>query len=168
MRRCSMSQTRIHPSTPTNDSVLDTVMQFTPAVALTGGAVLGLCAVCKYVVTGRILGISGTVKGLLQGDRRSWRVAFLLGLLGGAVISGYITPAAFDVLPATYTVERAALGGLLVGWGAAMGNGCTSGHGICGNARLSVRLVVLVCVWGLVLGLFLGCGLGLGFGLLCC
>lgn len=63
-----------------------------------------------------------------QGDWRSWRVAFLVGLLGGGLIAAGIQPSAFDVLPASYTVSRAALGGLLVGLGASMGNGCTSGE----------------------------------------
>ncbi|KAI8476831.1 MAG: hypothetical protein J3K34DRAFT_399589 [Monoraphidium minutum] len=127
---------------PASPAAMTTALQFTPLVALTGGAVLGVSAVTKYVVTGRILGISGTLKGWLSGDWKSWRTAFTAGLLGGAFIAGSITPAAFDVLPASFTVARAALGGLLVGLGAAMGNGCTSGHGICGNARLSPRSFV--------------------------
>lgn len=124
---------------PPTAPVLDTAVQFTPLVGLAGGAVLGLSVVGKYLITGRILGISGGIKGWLTGDWKSWRVAFNGGLLLGAVIAGVITPGAFDVLPASFTVERAALGGLLVGLGASLGNGCTSGHGICGNARLSFR-----------------------------
>lgn len=119
-----------------------TTLQFTPAVALAGGAVLGLAAGTKYLLTGRILGISGAVKGCLTGDWRPWRFAFNGGLLAGAVIAGSITPSAFDVLPASFTVARAALGGLLVGLGSALGNGCTSGQGICGNARMSPRSFV--------------------------
>jgi hypothetical protein len=116
-----------------------TQLQFTPVTALVGGLVLGVAAVGKLAITGRILGISGALKGFVQGSITSWRVLFTIGMLAGGYIAAGITPDAFDVLPATFTVTRAALGGLLVGVGAAIGNGCTSGHGICGNARLSIR-----------------------------
>lgn len=68
-----------------------------------------------------------------------WRLAFLAGLLGTGALTGLLLPATFETLPATYTVGRAAVAGLLVGLGSSLGNGCTSGHGICGNARLSLR-----------------------------
>lgn len=64
------------------------------------------------------------------------------GLLAGAYIAAGITPNAFELLPPTYTMTRAVIGGLLVGLGAALGNGCTSGHGLVGNARLSIRSFV--------------------------
>jgi hypothetical protein len=117
---------------------------FTPATALIGGLVLGTAAAGKLVLTGRVLGISGALKGFVQGDVTSWRVAFMLGMLAGSLAAARSMPAdnTFDVLPETFTVTRAALGGLLVGLGAALGNGCTSGHGICGNARLSARSMV--------------------------
>eukprot|EP00877_Chromochloris_zofingiensis_P012894 jgi/Chrzof1/7859/Cz02g39040.t1 len=117
-------------------------LQFTPVQSGLGGVVLGICAVAKYALTGRILGISGVVKGLVLGDIHRWRFAFLGGLLAGAYIAAGITPNAFELLPPTYTMTRAVIGGLLVGLGAALGNGCTSGHGLVGNARLSIRSFV--------------------------
>lgn len=84
---------------------------------------------------------------MLTGDCTAWRLAFNGGLLAAAVVAGAVIPDAFDELPSTYTVARAALGGLLVGVGASMGNGCTSGHGICGNARLSPRSLAYTLVF---------------------
>lgn len=117
-------------------------LHFTPAQAALGGLVLGAAAAGKLLVTGRVLGISGAVKGLLAGVAAPWRAAFLGGMLAASVAMHFALPGAFEVLPATYTMQRALLGGLLVGLGSALGNGCTSGHGICGNARLSPRSMV--------------------------
>jgi hypothetical protein len=68
-------------------------------------------------------------------------------MVAGGLVAGAVTPGAFDVLPATFSVARAAVGGLLVGLGASIGNGCTSGHGICGNARLSMRSLAYTVVF---------------------
>jgi len=96
------------------------------------------------LLTGRILGISGLAKGFVTNQITSWRTAFMVGLLGGGYVAHTITPAVFDALPPTYTLARAGLGGLLVGVGASLGNGCTSGHGICGLSRLSPRSLAYV------------------------
>jgi hypothetical protein len=122
-------------------------MQFTPVTALVGGLTLGIAAVGKFAITGRVLGISGALKGFVQNHITPWRVWFTAGLVGGALVAKSITPAAFDILPSTFTVTRGAVGGFLVGLGAAIGNGCTSGHGICGNARLSVRSMFYTAVF---------------------
>jgi uncharacterized membrane protein YedE/YeeE len=121
---------------------------FTPAQAVVGGLVLGVATVGKLALTGRILGVSGAVRGLARGDWSGWRVAFVAGLaLGGAVAAG-VAPGspAFSPPPPpeSYTLARAAAGGLLVGLGSALGSGCTSGHGICGLARLSKRSLAAV------------------------
>ncbi|KAG2496995.1 hypothetical protein HYH03_005000 [Edaphochlamys debaryana] len=117
-----------------------TLLSFTPAHAALGGLLLGLAAAGKLLTTGRILGISGAVKGLVTGDTAGWRFAFLAGLgLGGVLLTGLL-PSAFEAIPASFPMWRATLAGLLVGLGAALGNGCTSGHGICGSARLSLAL----------------------------
>lgn len=86
-------------------NILEMVL-FTPATALVGGLVLGTAAAGKLLLTGRVLGISGALKGFVQGDVTSWRVAFVLGLGGGALAAARSVPAgsAFDVLPATFTV----------------------------------------------------------------
>ncbi|KAI7836953.1 hypothetical protein COHA_009202 [Chlorella ohadii] len=118
---------------------------FTPVESGLGGLTLGLLAFAKLQITGRILGISGAVNGLLKGFTEAWRVAFVVGLLAGGLLLRTLLPTAFEMFPEAYSLPRAALAGLLVGLGTARGSGCTSGHGICGNARLSLRSFVATC-----------------------
>lgn len=118
------------------------ILHFTPQHALMGGALIGIATVGKLLLTGRVLGVSGAMKGIVNGEAGAWRPTFLTGMLVGGVLLSIMLPTAFETLPATFSVGRAALGGLLVGLGSAFGNGCTSGHGICGNARLSIRSLV--------------------------
>ncbi|MDO9561839.1 MAG: YeeE/YedE thiosulfate transporter family protein [Bradyrhizobium sp.] len=121
---------------------------FTPLSAAIGGALIGLSSVLLMLLTGRIAGISGIFGGLLNpgtGDK-AWRLAFIAGLILAPPLAGWIgygmpTPE----LPASWTVIIAA--GLLVGFGSRMGDGCTSGHGICGIARLSVRSIVATVIF---------------------
>lgn len=118
---------------------------FTPVSALAGGALIGLAASGMLLFNGRIAGISGILGGALSlpsGDL-GWRLAFLAGLIGTGVVLGFAWPVAFqNTLETPVPVVIAA--GLLVGFGTRMGNGCTSGHGICGLTRLSVRSLVAV------------------------
>ena len=115
--------------------------------ALLGGALIGLSASVLYGGIGRIAGITGIVAGLSSSDRDeiSWRTLFLLGMLVGGVVLLFVAPGALG------TVERSlpvlALAGLLVGYGARLGGGCTSGHGVCGNSRLSPRSLVATGVF---------------------
>ena len=82
-----------------------------------------------------MLGISGIVNGLVKGDKHEWRPLFLSGLALASIPLSLLLPGSFAALPATYSYTRAITGGLLVGLGAAMGNGCTSGHGqLCVNS----------------------------------
>lgn len=111
--------------------------------ALLGGALIGLAATGMMLFVGRIAGISGVVGGLLRpvsGDL-TWRLAFLGGLLAGGVLLALSAPQVFQV-PSGRSAQTIALAGLLVGFGTRMGNGCTSGHGVCGLTRLSPRSVV--------------------------
>ncbi len=120
---------------------------FTPYLALAGGALIGLAAVVLMLFQGRIAGISGIVGGLLApraGDV-AWRVAFVAGLLVGAAAL-----AAAGMAPVLR--DRPGLGviilaGLFVGFGTRLGSGCTSGHGVCGLARLSSRSLVATLVF---------------------
>ncbi|KAG2449594.1 hypothetical protein HYH02_005127 [Chlamydomonas schloesseri] len=114
-------------------------LSFTPVHAVLGGIILGTAASAKLLTTGRILGISGAMKGLVNGDFAPWRFAFLGGLLAGSAVLGLVLPEAFQAMRGSCPLWRAAISGLLVGIGTSMGNGCTSGHGICGSARLSPR-----------------------------
>lgn len=111
--------------------------------ALAGGALLGLAASVLLLFNGRILGISGITNGLLnfsKGDI-AWRLAFFIGLFVAGILAYTFAPQAFS-LPEQLTNSRAAIAGLLVGFGAVMGSGCTSGHGICGISRFSPRSIV--------------------------
>ncbi len=121
---------------------------FTPLSAAIGGALIGLAAALLMLLAGRVAGISGILSGCLargNGDR-AWRLAFLGGLilapLTGAVV-GYGLAA--PQMPASYGVTVAA--GLLVGFGTRLGGGCTSGHGVCGIARLSSRSITATAVF---------------------
>jgi uncharacterized protein len=126
--------------------------EFTPLASLIGGSLIGLAAVLMMAGSGRIAGVSGIVAGLLRspGNGSGWRVAFTAGLLGGAAIAafaGLFDPAAVR-FPAAGLL--AAVAGLLVGIGTSVGGGCTSGHGICGIARLSPRSLVATCIFMVV------------------
>ena len=116
---------------------------FTPVSAAIGGALIGLSAVLLMLSTGRVAGISGILSGLLnlRGEDKDWRIAFLAGLIVAPILAGLIGYGmAQPILPSSWTVI--AVAGLLVGFGTRLGGGCTSGHGICGMARLSRRSIV--------------------------
>ena len=83
-------------------------------------------------------------RGLLSGDFSTWRLLFLGGMATGALAVGALMPSAVEVFPESFGLVRASVGGLLVGLGAGLGNGCTSGHGISGNARRVPSLLALV------------------------
>lgn len=115
--------------------------------AILGGVLIGAAAVWMMLSLGRIAGISGIVASALRAPRRSvWAVLFVLGLgIGGYLgqaVTGLTPVRAFDVV--TWPLLA---GGLLVGIGTRLGSGCTSGHGVCGMARLSVRSIVATIVF---------------------
>jgi len=111
--------------------------------ALAGGALIGTAAAALIVLMGKTAGISGIVEGVLRGEKGewSWKVAFLLGLVAGGVILRFTMPETL-ASAAPRTLPIIALGGLLVGFGARISGGCTSGHGVCGIGRLSRRGIV--------------------------
>jgi uncharacterized membrane protein YedE/YeeE len=115
------------------------MLQFTPVEALLGGLCLGIATVGRLTITGRLNGTSGVIKGYVFGHHDPWRFVCIGGVLLGGLLAKQLHPSAFDILPASYTMIRAVVGGLLVGFGSSLGNGCTMGHGICGLGRLSVR-----------------------------
>ena len=116
-----------------------------------GGLLIGLAALLLYAALGRIAGISGIAYSALWGEQsqRGWRWLFLLGLVAGgwlALLGGIALPAA--QWPEGLAGKVLLVGaGLLVGFGTQLGSGCTSGHGICGLARLSPRSLVAVLVF---------------------
>ena len=116
--------------------------------ALAGGVLIGLSATLLLWLNGRIAGVSGIANGVLfprAGDV-SWRVAFLLGLVVAAGLYMALVPGA--LLPrGDFPHGGLVVAGLLVGFGTRMGNGCTSGHGVCGLGRFSLRSLVAVLVF---------------------
>lgn len=115
----------------------------TPLSSLLGGALIGLSAAILLLSHGRIAGISGILGGVLNpvpGDTQ-WRLMFLAGLTVVGALAGRVQPAAFAAGP-TRSALLVALSGFLVGYGTRLGNGCTSGHGVCGLSRLSPRSLV--------------------------
>ena len=121
---------------------------FTPVSAAIGGALIGLSAVLLMLSTGRIAGISGIFSGLLnlRGEDKGWRIAFIAGLIlapdprrHGRLRHGAAHAASNWVV--------IIVAGLLVGFGTRLGGGCTSGHGICGIARLSPRSIAATIVF---------------------
>ncbi|MBS0348491.1 MAG: YeeE/YedE family protein [Proteobacteria bacterium] len=122
---------------------------FTPWSAVTGGALIGLAATALLLVNGRVAGISGILAGLLRapGDR-AWRFVFVAGLLLAPLVLHLFVPGLGVPAPAEAPDARLLLlAGLLVGVGTRLANGCTSGHGVCGLARLSLRSLAAVAVF---------------------
>ncbi|SJM91675.1 YeeE/YedE family protein [Crenothrix polyspora] len=115
---------------------------FTPYSALTGGILIGLAATLLLLFNGRIAGISGIMSGLIKAERTElfWRLAFLIGIMMGAFLFHQIKPDFYQPRE-NFPVWLLAFGGFLVGFGTRMGNGCTSGHAVCGIARFSVRSI---------------------------
>ncbi len=130
---------------------------FTPLMSLAGGVLIGVAAIMLVLFNGRVAGISGIVGGLLRaraGDI-SWRLAFVAGLVVAPL--GYVLVAPLPAIEIKASGWVLALAGLLVGIGTRYGAGCTSGHGVCGLSRLSVRSLVATLV-------FMGAGFATVYG----
>ena len=129
---------------------LDAPTLFTPWASLGGGVLIGLSAVMVMGLFGRIAGITGITTGVLGAlvptagapSDRDWRLAFILGLVAAPLLVLLAGGSVAQTVPSS--LGAMALAGLLVGVGTALGSGCTSGHGVCGIARLSWRSVVAV------------------------
>ncbi|WP_070966765.1 YeeE/YedE family protein [Vibrio sonorensis] len=122
--------------------------QIVPIQALIGGALLGLSALILLLSVGKIAGISGIVNGVITPQKQGikWRVVFLVFLVVGGLLSSVL----WNVEKTDYSASSLpllVLAGLLVGFGTKLGNGCTSGHGICGIGRLSKRSIVATLIF---------------------
>jgi uncharacterized protein len=121
---------------------------FTPFLSSLGGILIGLAALGLLLVNGRIAGISGITAGILHPKKGNtlWRIFFIAGLLSGALVILQFHP---DAMAIHIDVSNAAilLGGFLVGIGTRIGNGCTSGHGVCGVGRLAPRSIIASVVF---------------------
>ena len=135
---------------------------FSPLTAALGGALIGLASAVLWVANGRIAGISGIFGQLLPArESGAWRLIFLVALVLGALATSWLwpglgvggpggAPAQLASPPPSWGVSAPvwiAIAGLLTGIGTKVGNGCTSGHGICGLARLSLRSLVAVIIF---------------------
>ena len=126
-----------------------TPTEFTPIASLIGGALIGVASVILMAFKGRIAGVSGIAVRLFppyEDGELSGRIAFIAGIIAAPVIAMLV----MGVTP-TQTITAGAgllvIAGLLVGFGSVWGNGCTSGHGVCGVSRLSVRSMTAVAVF---------------------
>lgn len=116
---------------------------FTPLPSLIGGMLIGLSASVLLLCDGKIAGISGIVAGMLSPVKNDalWRAVFVVGLLAGGMLLRLFSPQTFEIGIARSWVALT-LAGLLVGLGTRLGNGCTSGHGVCGISRFSPRSLI--------------------------
>lgn len=108
-----------------------------------GGVIIGLAATIMLLFNGRVTGISGIVGGMLNRNSsdKSWRFLFLAGLILGGFFLKFFYPQVFTLISTAGTVDYI-IAGFLVGVGTLLGNGCTSGHGVCGISRLSPRSII--------------------------
>ena len=121
---------------------------FTLLNSLMGGILIGIAAVIIFLTNGRIMGISGILGNLMtlkETDQIYWRIAFLLGVLIGPLIFTILFKEIKSEMVANTTFLI--ISGFLVGLGTSLGNGCTSGHGICGLSRFSIRSIVATLVF---------------------
>ncbi|ANS87525.1 UPF0394 membrane protein [Vibrio scophthalmi] len=125
-----------------------------PWLSLFGGMLLGISAVLLLLINGKVAGISGILNGVVSPNagERAWRILFLAGMMIGGVVALNWLGVARPVLANT-GLWLYAIAGLLVGIGTFVGNGCTSGHGICGIGRLSKRSIVATSVFMIVAAL---------------
>jgi len=116
---------------------------FTPFSAMAGGALIGISVTLLLLFNGRIGGVSGIMNGVFFAPKsdRIWRLIFLTGLVLGGFIFQRLVPD-FNVPRQNYPLFLLGLGGFLIGFGTRMSGGCTSGHGICGIANLSIRSLI--------------------------
>jgi len=128
--------------------------EFTPISAAVGGLLIGLAVAALLLLNGRVAGISGILGRALwpsEGEGRRWRIAFVLGLpLGAALVSAATGPLVVEIETSAPVLIAA---GLLVGFGTRLGNGCTSGHGVCGMSRGSTRSIAATLTFMAVAGL---------------
>lgn len=123
------------------------VTEFTPVAALVGGTLIGLSAVMLMASLGRIAGMTMILAGILPPYLADniWRIVFLAGSVSAPFLLGLVNvETGFEVPVSTAAMI---IGGLICGVGVTYGNGCTSGHGVCGIARLSKRSIVATCVF---------------------
>lgn len=125
------------------------IVNFTPVESLLGGLIIGLAVAILYLMRGNYTGISGIYFNVISANKNGflWRLLFIVGLIIGPVILSFFSykDLGFE-MPNTNPIIII-LGGFLVGYGTRLGSGCTSGHGVCGIGRLSIRSIIGTCVF---------------------
>ncbi|MGV3001697.1 YeeE/YedE family protein [Vibrio sp.] len=125
-----------------------------PWSALFGGMLLGISATILMLFKGKVAGISGIVSGVMTPSSvdKGWRIQFIIGLIAGGLLTNWLIQPDLAGIPTQYSssIVTMLLAGLLVGLGTKLGNGCTSGHGICGMGRFSIRSMIATLTFMLV------------------
>ena len=125
------------------------IVNFTPVESLLGGLIIGLAVAILYLLRGNYAGVSNIYYNVIFVNKSGflWRLLFIVGLIIGPIILSFFSynDLGFEMPNANPIIVM--LGGLLVGYGTQLGSGCTSGHGVCGIGRLSIRSIVGTCVF---------------------
>ena len=134
------------------------IINFTPISAFIGGSLIGFAAFLFFAFNGRIAGVSSIASGVIsENENRYDNILFLLGLIIGPILYSFLGNEIASVL--TNSIPLLIIGGLLVGVGTKIGNGCTSGHGVCGISRFSLRSITATIAFilsGVITVLFFG------------
>ena len=126
------------------------IENFTPLPAFIGGLVIGIAVTLFFALNGRLIGISGIARNFLNSnDKRFDNFLFLIGLILGPIIYQLFSKEAVSI-NITNSIYLLGIAGLLVGLGTSIGNGCTSGHGICGISRFSLRSIIATITFMIV------------------
>ena len=123
------------------------IINFTPLPAFIGGTVIGLAVVLFYIGNGRLAGISGILKNFINSnDKKLDNLLFLFGIILGPLLYSFFSKSEIP-FSITINIPILIIGGLLVGVGTSISNGCTSGHGICGISRFSARSILATIIF---------------------
>jgi uncharacterized membrane protein YedE/YeeE len=125
------------------------IVNFTPVESLLGGLIIGLAVAILYLLRGNYTGISGIYYNVIAVNKNGfvWRLTFIIGLVIAPVLLSFFSYKDLGFNMPTTNPIIVIVGGLLVGYGTQLGSGCTSGHGVCGIGRLSIRSIVGTCVF---------------------
>jgi len=127
-----------------------TIINFTPVSAFIGGLVIGLAVILFFALNGRLIGISGIARNFLNSkDKRFDNFLLLIGLMIGPIIYQLFSKETVNI-NITNSIYLLGIAGLLVGFGTSIGSGCTSGHGICGISRFSLRSIIATITFMIV------------------
>ena len=126
------------------------IITFTPVSALTGGLLIGLSVALFFILNGRMIGVSGIASNfLISKDKKNENLLFLVGLILGPLIYTFILGREINILISN-SLPLLTVGGILVGFGTKLSSGCTSGHGISGISRFSLRSIIATITFMIV------------------